>query len=204
MNGSASNDMMLAILAAGQSQRFGEQDKLTALLHGKMLGLHAADAFAAIPFARHIVIVSQTDHPCAAGWLDLGYELVVNRQSAEGQSASVRLAAKTARLSGATALCIGLADMPFVTGAHIADLLKAYEESDQSGIVASAQNGHAMPPALFPASHFAGLESLAGDGGARKFLHGAQLIEAREFMLMDIDTPDRLARLNRQTGLPRS
>ena len=91
--------------------------------------------------------------------------------------------------------------MPFVTGAHIADLLAAFEGSS---IVASAQNGHAMSPVLFPASHFAGLESLTGDGGARKLLGGAHLVEANEAMLMDIDTPDRLARLNRQTGLPHS
>ncbi len=41
---------MLALLAAGQSRRFGYSDKLSALLGDKMLGLHAAETGTAMSF----------------------------------------------------------------------------------------------------------------------------------------------------------
>lgn len=190
---------MLAMLAAGQSRRFGDQDKLAALLGAKMLGLHAAGTGAGMPFSQKLVIGSPV-HPCAAQWSDLGYRVITNENAAQGQATSVRLAAAHAIDTGATALCIMLADMPFVTRDHIGKLIEAFEQSGRTSPIASSRSGQTMPPAIFPSATLKRLMELEGDAGARRMLTDAHLVAGDDQMLMDIDTEEDLARANLMLG----
>lgn len=190
---------MLAILAAGQSRRFGDTDKLTAPLHGKMLGLHAAETLANTGFAQQAVITSSADHACAQRWRELGYTIMVNPRREHGQSTSVALAASEAASHGARALCICLADMPFVTGGHITRLISQYAARSGERIIASSHAGQPLPPAIFPKKYFQQLQRLKGGNGARSLLEMADLATAEAHILLDVDTPDELAALNRET-----
>lgn len=190
---------MLAMLAAGQSRRFGDRDKLAALLGDKMLGLHAAGTGAGMPFSQKLVIGSPT-HSCAAQWSDLGYRVITNGNAAQGQATSVRLAAAHAIDTGATALCIMLADMPFVTRDHIGKLIEAFEQSGRTSPIASSRGGQTMPPAIFPSAALTRLMELEGDAGARMLLTDAHLVAGHDQMLMDIDTEDDLSRANLMLG----
>ncbi len=183
---------MLAILAAGQSNRFGDRDKLIAELGGKMLGLHVSDNLQALPFFRSTIIAPIEDHPCAELWRKTGYEVFANENAREGQSTSVSLAAKQAKLAGAEALCICLADMPFVSTAHIESLMASYAAHDGTHIVASSNGKQAMPPAIFPPSRFEDLIHLDGDKGARSLLPGAITVTGDKSSMVDIDTLDDL------------
>jgi len=184
---------MLALLAAGQSRRFGDSDKLSAWLGDKMLGLHAAETGAAMSFSHKLVIASP-EHDWAGQWSNLGYRVIANEDGALGQATSVRLAAAHAIEAGASALCILLADMPFVTRDHIDRLIAAFEQS--GGTVASARNGQAMPPAIFSFDALERLMALEGDSGARTLLAEAHLVAGADPILMDIDTMEDLAHAN--------
>jgi len=184
---------MLALLAAGQSRRFGDSDKLSALLGDKMLGLHAAETGAAMSFSHKLVITSP-EHDCAEQWSNLGYRVIANEQAALGQATSVRLAAAHAIEAGASALCIMLADMPFVTRDHIGRLIATFEQS--GGTVASARSGQAMPPTIFSFDALESLLALEGDSGARTLLAEARLVPGEDPVLMDIDTAEDLAQAN--------
>lgn len=188
--------MMLALLAAGQSRRFGVEDKLGAMLGDKKLGLHAAEAAANMPFSRKLVI-APPDHICAASWRDLGYELIDNPDAALGQSTSVRIAARHAVQTGASALCIMLADMPFVTDSHLGNLIARFKQAGEKGTVASSRSGQPMPPAIFPTGALDKLLKLQGDTGARMLLADALPVAGSDQLLMDIDTADDLAEANR-------
>ncbi len=190
---------MLALLAAGQSRRFGNNDKLTALLHSKMLGLHAAATLAQLPFNHRIVIASDSNHPCAADWSVLGYDIIVNERADQGQATSVQCAVEQALASGVTALCLCLADMPYMTGQHIKMLLQSFEVFDRKQIVASTCDGNAMPPAIFPVDQFEVMQHLQGDQGARKLLKTAHLVRAEQDILLDIDTVEMLEIENRKS-----
>lgn len=183
---------MVALLAAGQSRRFGDQDKLAAMLGGKPLGLHAANRFARSEFAQRIVI-SSASHSCAADWQALGYQLIANADAAQGIASSVRLAAERAQLLGAKGLCIALADMPLVSAGHITNLLTAFAAAGGTRIVASLRGEQSMPPAIFPPNHFPALNNLTGDSGAGALLSDAEYIAADAIMLHDVDSPQDLA-----------
>jgi len=178
-----------AILAAGQSVRFGDQDKLTAWVDGKMLGQHIAEKLATFPFAGRTVIASGTAHPCAKAWQEMGYGLAINSATASGQSSSVRLAADQARQSDADALIILLADMPYVRPAHIEKLIDIFKRKQSGHIIASQTRGHAMPPAIFPRGVFTKLSRLEGDTGARDLLKDAILVDAPPQEMRDINRP---------------
>ncbi|ATW03039.1 hypothetical protein CHN51_05420 [Sphingorhabdus sp. YGSMI21] len=187
--------MMLALLAAGQSRRFGDQDKLGALLGDRMLGLHAAATGAEMGFVGKLVIGTR-DHVCAASWREMGYEVLDNDKAAQGQATSVRLAAARAIDAGATSLCIMLADMPFVTRDHIGKLVAAFDQTGGTRTVASARDGQPMPPAIFPSDALAELVELKGDTGAQKLLRDAILVAGSDRLLTDIDTAEDLAKAN--------
>lgn len=178
---------LLALLAAGRSARFGAADKLAAPLAGRPLALHAAETLAALPFLARVVIVGAEPRAFP------GYRPVLNPAPEAGLAGSVKLAARAAQELGAAALLIALADMPRVTAGHVNRLMAAAEAPD--AIIASSDGTRASPPALFAAGRFAELLRLEGDTGARALLRRATLITADPDTLIDIDTPEDLARV---------
>jgi molybdenum cofactor cytidylyltransferase len=88
-------------------------------------------------------------------------------------------------------LLVCLADMPFVTAAHIAAMVAKMGEHD--GIIASHNGAQAMPPALFPRTFWPQLLETKGDSGARSLLVDALHIQTPPETLIDIDTVQDLA-----------
>lgn len=182
----------VAVLAAGQSRRFGSADKLAAELRGSMLGLHVCRTLAPLPIAHRWVIAAGENHPCAAGWRAAGFAVAINADAASGMGSSVALAARLARQAGACALLIALADMPLVPAAFFADLLELAEPA----ALFAAHNGNApTPPALLGSDHFGQLMQASGDQGARTLLAAARCLPCDPALLVDIDDPAALARL---------
>ena len=178
----------MVLLAAGQSSRFGG-DKLSALLGGKPLALHAVEALAPVPFASRIAVVSGTRLNLAGE----GYHIVRNPDPAAGQGQSLRLGVVAACASGVQAVLVALADMPCVTAAQVMRLFDAAEGLD--AVVASSDGERPMPPALFGAAHFQSLTSLDGDAGARALIRSGHHVLAGPHELVDIDTREDLAKL---------
>ena len=130
----------------------------------------------------------------------LGYERLINSTPEQGMASSLRIAAAAAQRAGAGALLILLADVPFVTAEHLARIMEAFRENRNLPVFSRVSEGVAQPPALFPASMFAVLQTLEGDKGARGLAAGAALIEAKGSILLDIDTPDDLERARALLG----
>jgi len=187
----ASSRVAAVLLAAGRSIRFGQTDKLAYKLNEMPLGLHAAKTLLSISFAAHLAVVSEN----SVDYAGIGFSVVRNYTPSSGLSHSIRIGIAAARKHHVDAILIALADMPFVTAAHIGRLLAAYQ--DQSSIVGSMAR-HACPPALFGRNWFDALEGLTGDHGAGALLKGAVLIPSDDGTLADIDMVDDLAAL----GIP--
>ncbi len=179
----------LILLAAGGSMRFGAADKLAAVYRGRPLGLHVVATLADVPFAARIAVVDGCDLDFAGH----GYRVIRNDDAGSGMAGSIRLGVAQAKAGGAEAVLIVLADMPHVTATQITRLFAAAETAD--AVVASSDGVRPMPPALFGAGRFDALLTLEGDAGARAMIRGGHHVVATANELVDIDTPDDLARL---------
>ncbi|QJU59716.1 NTP transferase domain-containing protein [Sphingomonas sp. AP4-R1] len=182
------------LLAAGRSTRFGADDKLAAMLGGRPLLHHAADAMRAAPLASRFLVRSG-----AVDGLD-GFATVAIPQGAE-MSRSLAAGIAAARAAGADAALVALGDMPFVPAAHLATLIAACE--GPGALLASGDATRRAPPALFGSDWFADLEAATGDAGARSLLTRATLLPLPPEALRDIDTVDDLRVAERDKGNPK-
>lgn len=186
----AAGAVTLVLLAAGRSRRFGERDKLEQDLLGRPLGLHIVAALADIPFGARLAVTSG----CSLDFAAHGYRVIRNDRPERGMASSLGLGVADAADAGAAAVLIVLADMPRVTAAQVGRLLDAADTAD--AVVASSDGIDAKPPALFGAARFDRLTGLRGDAGARDLIRAGRHVVTTPAELIDIDTPEELARLD--------
>lgn len=185
-------DVAIVILAAGNARRFGS-DKLMAAFDGAPLGLHVAKQLLQVDATVHVA-VCQPGATVVPHYAELGLDIAENPYAELGLSGSLHVGVEAAIRSGAQALLIALADMPFVQASHIEALIAACDGE----IIASSNGQQSMPPAIFPRSTWPRLLQTKGDSGARDILEGARSLVAPEGSLRDVDTPDHLAALKSQ------
>lgn len=174
------------MLAAGSASRFGS-DKLLYPLNDRPLGEHIAVTLAAVPLAARLAV-------CPAGsprrelFERHGFAVIDNPHPEQGMGTSLALGAARAVELDADALLVCLADMPFVTQAHVEALL-----AGDADAVVSAAAGVRTPPAVFARELLPALATLTGDQGARHLLKSAATVAARPEIVRDFDTPDDFA-----------
>jgi molybdenum cofactor cytidylyltransferase len=174
-------DTAVIVLAAGQSQRYDDGDKLKHSLLGQPLGLHIVQTLRRLGFAQRIGVCS--DRALAGLYSGVGFEVVINRAPHEGQSTSLKLGLACTGRVKRVLVCLG--DMPFVSAAHLLNLDAAYR-AQGAAVVASTAGDYRGPPVLFDAG-LLHAEHLAGDRGARRFLAGATFVSAPPEQLIDFD-----------------
>jgi molybdenum cofactor cytidylyltransferase len=178
--------IVIALLAAGSSRRFGAGNKLLALYRNHPLAWHSAVTLRGITARRHIAICPPDNAALNTLLSRAGFDICINHQPGEGMAASVRIAAQAAIDDGADILLIALADMPDVTEAHYTDLL---EGISKAAITASQVDGSDinMPPACFDKAAIPSLLNITGDTGARDLIAKASPVIATAHQLRDFD-----------------
>jgi molybdenum cofactor cytidylyltransferase len=172
-----------AVLAAGRSSRF-PGDKLMHPLQGKPLAAHIAETVAGLDVAFRLAVCPVEFPDRARLFNSRGFTTITNADPARGMASSLALAAERASTLGADRLLICLADMPYVTGEHLAALLDLADD-----LPAATRIGErGGPPSAFPSRLFPALAGLSGDQGARELLAGARLLEAPDALTRDFDT----------------
>lgn len=179
------------LLAAGQSRRFGADDKLLAPLAGEPLALHAARRIVELAPSRRIAVCADDTGALAQELKTLGFEIVANPDAERGLASSLARGIAAAADGRDDAALVCLADMPFVGTAHMRDLLTRFDAA-QAPVVASTDGQTAMPPALFARALFDRLRASEGDRGAKALLADAILVRASPGELADIDRPEDL------------
>jgi len=179
----------LVLLATGRSERFGTADKLIEPFLGRPLALHVTTALEAMPFARRIVVKDDTELDFGA----LGYHVVHDREPHLGVIHAARLGIDELRPDEIEAVLFAMADMPRLTAGHIYHMLQAADGPD--AVVASSNGIRSCPPVLFGVDQFDALRALDGDEDARALVSSGKHVVASPAELIDIDTPEELARL---------
>jgi molybdenum cofactor cytidylyltransferase len=185
------SDVVVVLLAAGQSTRFGEDNKLLAKLNDQPLVLHAARRIAELAPGRKIAVCSSAGQ--IADLLgSLGFEIIFNPDARSGLSSSLACAMTAVKdVEAAVLVCLG--DMPFVSLDHLRALLARFDR-DEAPIIASKAGEIAMPPALFASRYFDQLRTGQGDKGAKVLLSTAHCVFGSAEELTDIDTVEDLRR----------
>lgn len=181
------------VLAAGTSSRFGAANKLLAQWKGQPMLRTVVEAPLATELDPVIVVTGHEREQVEAALAGLDVQFAHNRDFATGQASSVKagIAVVPGWCDGAMVL---LGDMPRVCPGEINSLMDAF--TDHSSIVVPQHAGQRGNPVIFGKAHFAELQSLTGDKGARDLLAvpGATLVEVdSDAVLRDIDTPEALA-----------
>lgn len=161
------SETAVILLAAGNSSRFEQGDKLLASPLDKPLLAHAAALARQIPAARRVAVTQpdQTERQQilkAAGW-----QIVINPDAETGQSSSIRAAISELMMDEhISRVVICLADMPNVSTDHILKLCHFADKGHK--VVFSSAGNSILPPAIFSGDLFTDLLKLTGDQGARQ------------------------------------
>lgn len=189
-------NVFVALLAAGQSSRFGST-KQTVGIDGIPMVQRALATAAEVCGNRVITVIGHDWESVLAACAAQAGFVVMNENYKGGLGTSIAAAARACCRS-ADALVVLMADQPLVTAQHLRTLVERWSGS-ATEIVASAYDGTEGPPVLFPRETFAELGSLGGDKGARALLRDPRFklrTVPLEAGAVDIDTPMDLARLS--------
>lgn len=158
------------VLAAGQSQRFGSENKLLAPVDGKPLVCHAVDPLCAV--LPRVVVVLGNDADSVRGELEsYPVECVENTDYTEGQATSLARGVEQLDPSVDGAV-FALGDMPAVEPATVELLVDAFAAGVGDPLVA-AYEGQRGNPVLFGSQYFEQLATQTGDTGGRSIFQSA-------------------------------
>lgn len=178
------------VLAAGEGRRFGG-NKLLAIVGGEPVITRVLRALDGIE--RVVVVGAHVEELMQY----LRSEVVIyNPNYREGISTSIRLGLRF--FQDYDAVLIVLGDMPLITRETINKIINAYHEGCTA--VIPTHKGLRGNPVLIHRSLFNELMRLRGDVGARELLKGRAdvcYVECGPEVIMDIDTLDDLARIER-------
>jgi molybdenum cofactor cytidylyltransferase len=176
------------VLAAGQSQRFGAQNKLLWPLHGATIVRRTVEAYVSA-LGRIIVVVQPGATSLRDELIGLDIDFVVNLDFAAGMSTSVRVGLSSVGTEFDAAL-VGVADQPLLTAAVVERVARAVASSYEP-IVVPYYAGTPGNPSGYHRSVFPDLMALTGDAGGRQLwkVHSHTRIDVDDAMYsVDVDT----------------
>ncbi|MES0825375.1 nucleotidyltransferase family protein [Ruegeria sp. SCP11] len=186
----------IILLAAGQSSRMGNEDKLLQVVDGQPLLRRAAQI--AQRAAPVIVALPPSPHPRYETLDGLDLCKAEIQDAKEGMNASLRGA--LAHVSpGAPAAMVLLADLPDITSEDLKAVLSSVQSHPDKliwrGATETGKPGH---PVVFNRSLFGQLERLSGDQGAQSVVRAcSDKIHLQPLpglnALLDLDTPEEWA-----------
>jgi molybdenum cofactor cytidylyltransferase len=190
------------ILAAGASSRFraaggGAASKLVAMLAGKPLVRHAAEA-ALASTARPVIVVTGCEAAAIeAALAGLPLRFAHNARFADGLASSLKVGIDALPATAAGALVL-LGDMPAVKPALIDRLIWAFAAEPAALAATPMIEGRRGNPALLGRALFQAVGALEGDEGARRLLAGAPpgaiiAVASDAGATLDVDTPQMLS-----------
>jgi molybdenum cofactor cytidylyltransferase len=189
------------VLAGGTSSRFGDANKLLAVLDGDPLVVHATRTLRDAGLTEVVVVVGHESEAVRAVLSDCDVRVVENPDYERGQSTTVErgvdAVAPGSEDDTPDAALFLPGDMPSVDPATVALLVDAYR-AGLGTAVAAAHDGRRGNPVLFDRRHFDALRAVEGDVGGRPVLvdsDTAALVETDDpGVVADVDTREDLRR----------
>lgn len=192
------------VLAAGQSRRMGRNNKLLAEIDGIAMVRRTAQNVLGSKARPVIAVTGHEREKTQAALKDLDVSFAHNADFADGLSTSMKagVAALEDEVDGIL-VCLG--DMPRVSTETIDKLISAFDPLEERTICVPTWRGKRGNPVLWGRRFFEEMMEVSGDVGAKHLIgtHADLVVEVEmkdDGVMIDVDTPDALARLNTGQG----
>ncbi len=189
------------VLAAGQSRRMGETNKLLVQLDGMALVRHVVEAAGASRVCGITVVSGFQAQGVVDALKGLDVDYCHNSDFADGMASSLRCGIKSVPHDCAGAIIL-LGDMPRITGTMINGMLDEFEHAQHSAIIQATDHGCGGNPVVWPVKYFDQLKQISGDAGGRHLIdenvEKIIAVELGEAARLDVDTPEMLGRLKQR------
>jgi molybdenum cofactor cytidylyltransferase len=185
------------ILAAGQSRRMGEVNKLLIEIDGKPMVRRVAETVLASSASPVVAVLGHERDRVRAAFGGTKVRCIYNPDFAGGISTSLKrgLATLPDDIDGVL-VCLG--DMPLLGTGEIERLIAAFNPTEGRAIIVPTRRGKRGNPVLWARRFFPEMQEIAGDVGARHLIgaYPEAVVEIEmdgEGVVLDIDTPEALA-----------
>lgn len=184
------------VLAAGQSRRMGEANKLLADVDGKSMVRRVVEMALASSADEVMVVTGHEADRVTAALSGLSIATVHNPHFSDGLSTSVKTGVACVPLAHLGAIVV-LGDMPNIGAPVINDLIDIFRSHHGNVVCVPTFQGKRGNPVLWPRALFADILRIEGDHGARALLdkfksHVIEVAVDQAGILIDVDTPDDL------------
>lgn len=184
------------VLAAGQSRRMGESNKLLADIDGSPMIAQVLQTVQAAQVDKTYVVTGHEADEVRTLLQDPEVTFIHNPNFAAGLSTSLMtgFSALGPEFDGAL-VCLG--DMPTINTDEINQLIEAFDPENNRGICVPTHAGKRGNPVLWARQFFNEMSQLRGDVGAKHLIgdYGDQVFEVEmknNNVLVDVDTPEVL------------
>ena len=183
------------VLAAGESKRFGDKNKLSEIINGKPIINHILDTlFEIFDSSQLIVIVGHENKIIKNLIFNKDIKVLENLEYKKGIGTSIALGVKHLE-SDIDGVMIIPADMPYINSKDLMNLETKFLELNCEKVVMPEHNSKIGNPVILPRNYFNTLKSLKEDFGARSLIEKKDIITFKSGFgtIFDIDTIDDLA-----------
>ena len=183
------------LLAAGQSKRFGNKNKLLAIINGKPIINHILDTLVEIYDPSELIVIIGHEHKIIKNLiLNKDIKIVENINYKKGIGTSIALGINNLD-SEIDGVMIIPADMPYINPKDLINLEKKFVELNCVKVVMPEHNSKIGNPVILPRNYFNTLKILKNDFGAKSMIRKKDIITLKtEFgTIFDIDTQEELA-----------
>lgn len=192
----AISNVAVIILAAGQSTRFGPDNKLLHSINDDPVIVHTAKVALNAGVKEVIVVTGHDADAVEEALKGLDVQVVRNATPHAGMGTSLAAGANAVR-SLPNAVMIMLGDMPMIKPETLQQIVSEFAPDNGPDIIVPVHDGRRGHPVLFGASYMPKLCALTGDTGARAILlnhpERVRAINVDDLgTLQDIDTQDDL------------
>lgn len=196
INEKKNNTIKKILLAAGESKRFGDKNKLSEIINGKPIINHILDTLYEIfDPSELIVIVGYEQNLIKNLIFNKDIKILENKDYRKGIGTSIALGMNNlnADIDG---VMIIPADMPYINSKDLINLEKKFIELNCVKVVMPEHNSRIGNPVILPRIYFNILKSLKDDFGARSLIRKKDIITLKTGFgtIFDIDTKEELAK----------
>ena len=196
INEKKNNNIKKILLAAGESKRFGDKNKLSEIINGKPIINHILDTlFEIFDPSELIVIVGHEQNIIKNLIFNKDIKILENKDYREGIGTSIALGMNNLN-EDIDGVMIIPADMPYINSKDLINLEKKFMEFNCVKVVMPEHNYRIGNPVILPRNYFKTLKSLKDDFGARSLIRKKDIVTLKTGFgtIFDIDTKEELAK----------